>query len=629
MFSDWTNVADLSEQFLKIINIVMKKTTKKFLIIGFNLLLAWSVAGSKRVGSFPVPTGMELRVQFWVNVFTQYSVDQAVFFDADKPERIYSVVDFNQISHHRILSRDEKREILSKEKNRIISLLKVLSVREYREEELRGESLRIYRLFGRGPKPGTFIRAAGSVRIQGGMKETFKAGVERSGRYLEQMKAVFKNKGLPEELVYLVHVESSFNYHARSRSGAAGMWQFTRSTGRQFMNINHICDERKDPYISTDAASRLLMENFLALRSWPLAITAYNHGLMGMKRAVRRTGSKDLSLIVQYYRSRSFGFASKNFYVEFLAAVQVARNPSAYFGKIVYETSEKFQIVKIPFSLNIDEAARVFRVKETEVQQFNPALARAILKGTRPIPKGYGLRLPEKASVLGAVEKIRSQLEENRLAAQDGSEIETEKTETVAAAEPTMDSFAAMAWMSPIILRKDNTQVEQDPSLSEDSETVIEMERSLWEKLPYPLKVDCLHVSDDNKIQVLPEETLGHFADWLEIPTWRLRQLNGLRYRQKIRVGEEIELAFKNVDPKVFEERRLAYHQQIQGAFFEKYTVESSKVHTVRRGETLWTMIKHHHGVPLWLLMQYNAGKDLNRLHPGDRLIVPVIRQTS
>jgi membrane-bound lytic murein transglycosylase D len=629
VFSGWPNAADLSGRFLKIINIVMKKITKKFLVVGFIFLLAWSAASSKRVGPFPVPDGMQLRVQFWVNVFTQYSVEQAVFFDADKPERIYSVVDFNQISPHAILSRDEKREILSKEKNRIVSLLKALSVREYREEELNGESLRIFRLFGRGPKPGTFIRAAGSVRIQRGMKETFKAGVERSGRYLEQMKAVFRDKGLPEELVYLVHVESSFNYHARSRSGAAGMWQFTRSTGRQFMNINPICDERKDPYISTDAASRLLMKNFLALGNWPLAITAYNHGLAGMKRAVRRTGSKDFSLIDQYYRSRSFGFASKNFYAEFLAAVQVARNPSAYFGKIVYDANEKFQIVKIPFSLNIDEAARVFRVKEIEVQQFNPALDRAILRGTRPIPKEYALRLPEKASVLGVVEKIRSQFEENQLAVQSDPENETERTEVVDAADTKENSFTALARMSPIISRKDNTQVEQDPSLSEVSETMIEMERSLWQKLPYPLKVDYLHVSDNNKIQILPEETLGHFAEWLEIPTWMLRKLNGLRYRQKIRVGEEIELVFKDVDPKVFEERRLAYHQQIQGAFFEKYSIESSKVHTVRRGETLWTMIKHHHGVPLWLLMQYNSGKDLNRLHPGDRLIVPVIRQTS
>ncbi len=607
---------------------------KIFLNIIFVFLLTLPVAGSKQVGPFPVPEGMELRVQFWVNVFTQYSIDQVVFFDADKPERIYSVVDYRKLSHGENFSRDEKMEILRGEKNRIISLLKALSLRGYREDELEGESLRIYRLFGKSPKPKVFIRAAGCVRIQGGMREAFKAGIERSGRYLDRMKGIFRNAGLPEELVYLVHVESSFNCHARSKSGAVGIWQFTRSTGRQFMDINHAYDERKDPYISTDAASRLLMENFLKLRNWPLAITAYNHGLSGIKRAVRKTGSEDLNQIIQYHHSRSFGFASKNFYAEFLAAVQVARNPTAYFGKIKYDFPEKFQIVKIPFILNVDEVAQIFRVKETQIQQFNPALDRAILKGIRPIPKGYVLHLPEKASVLGAVERIRERFEENQLAVQEGSEIKKGQVEVeipgaVAEADAAQEPLFTLAWMSPVITRKDNTQVEQSLSLNEIPETIIEKERSIWQKMPFPLKVDYLHVSDKNKIQVLPEETLGHFADWLEIPTWMLRKLNGLRYRQKIRIGEEIKLVFQDVDPKAFEEKRLAYHQQMQSAFFEKYSVESSKVHTVRRGETLWTMIKHHDDVPLWLLMQYNAGKDLNRLHPGDRLIVPVIRQAS
>ena len=179
-----------------------------------------------------------------------------------------------------------------------------------------------------------FRKAVEQVRFQGGIREAFRAGLVRSGAYLPVIEPIFERAGLPKELTLLPHVESSFRNDARSRSGAAGLWQFMPSTGRRFLRVNSRVDERHDVRLATIAATKLLRENYKLLGTWPLAITAYNHGAWGMKKAVARTGTKDIGKIVHRYRGRAFGFASRNFYAEFLAAVHVAKNYERYFGSI-------------------------------------------------------------------------------------------------------------------------------------------------------------------------------------------------------------------------------------------------------------------------------------------------------
>ena len=101
------------------------------------------------------------------------------------------------------------------------------------------------------------------------------------------MRAVFRDQGMPDDLALLPHVESSFNVRAYSKYGAAGVWQFMRGTGRRFMKVDYVVDESLDPITATRAAARLLRENYAILGTWPLALTAYNHGAAGMARAVR------------------------------------------------------------------------------------------------------------------------------------------------------------------------------------------------------------------------------------------------------------------------------------------------------------------------------------------------------
>jgi membrane-bound lytic murein transglycosylase D len=161
----------------------------------------------------------------------------------------------------------------------------------------------------------------------------------RSWTYLPEIERIFAAAGLPRELTLLPHIESSFHNRAYSHAGAAGLWQFTRGTGQRFLRIDHRVDERLNVRLATMAAAKLLREHYEDLGTWPLAITAYNHGPNGMRQAVDTVGSTDFGTIVERYRGPLFGFASKNFYAEFLAAVEVARNYWKYFPELTPDRS--------------------------------------------------------------------------------------------------------------------------------------------------------------------------------------------------------------------------------------------------------------------------------------------------
>src|SRR5262249_41445199 len=157
--------------------------------------------------------------------------------------------------------------------------------------------------------------------FQGGMRGRFAQGLIRSWTYLPEIERIFANAGLPAELTLLPHIESSFENRALSKVGAAGIWQIMPATGRRYLRVSDAVDERRGFSAPTRAAAKILRENYDMLGPWPLAITAYNHGANGMKQAVATVGTTDFGVIVQRYRGPLFGFASQNFYAEFLAAI--------------------------------------------------------------------------------------------------------------------------------------------------------------------------------------------------------------------------------------------------------------------------------------------------------------------
>jgi membrane-bound lytic murein transglycosylase D len=114
------------------------------------------------------------------------------------------------------------------------------------------------------------------IRCQIGQKDRFREGLIRSGAFIDEMKQIFHSYGLPMDLVYLPHVESSFNPKAYSKFGAAGIWQFVREAGKRYMTVGYAMDERWDPIRSSEAAAQLLKRSYEKFGSWPLAMIHLN-----------------------------------------------------------------------------------------------------------------------------------------------------------------------------------------------------------------------------------------------------------------------------------------------------------------------------------------------------------------
>jgi membrane-bound lytic murein transglycosylase D len=132
-------------------------------------------------------------------------------------------------------------------------------------------------------------------------------------------------------------------------------------------------------------------------------------------------------------------------------------------------------------------------------------------------------------------------------------------------------------------------------------------------------------VADNGTIRVAAEETLGHFADWLELPIASLRRLNDMTATAPLRLGQRLRLSFERVGREQFETRRREYHQSVQAAFFARRRIVGTEVYVTRRGDTLYSLAQRNAGVPVWLLQQYNPDLDLLQLRAGTRMVLPRI----
>jgi membrane-bound lytic murein transglycosylase D len=347
---------------------------------------------------FPRPAALEPQVRFWRAIFTDYSERQVVLHDAFDLDKIYAVLDFRpQLADGMSPGEVDRlqRVTTDLELDRLRATLRRLH--GARPEDLNAEERRIYDLFRDDPSPDRFLQAAGEkhLRSQRGLRERFGEGLRLSHRYLPEMERIFREEGLPVGLTRLPLIESCFNVNAYSKLGAAGVWQFMPSTGRLFMRVGDAVDERRDPIAATRGAARFLTEMYDDLGAWPLAITGWNHGPDGVARAVRTVGTKDIGRIVHEYQGSSFGFASRNFYAEFLAALDVDEHREAYFGHHVVAPLPRSREFPLDRPVGIEVAARLARTDRDTLAELNPALMDSVVEGRRLIPSGYRLRLPE------------------------------------------------------------------------------------------------------------------------------------------------------------------------------------------------------------------------------------------
>jgi membrane-bound lytic murein transglycosylase D len=335
---------------------------------------------------FPQPPALDRDVNFWIRVYTEIGTNAGFLHDQYNLGVVYETVQFGPDTSAR-----QRERLVEAARLRIVAALKRIAVAT---GTLSPEDQHIRDMWGDAGTPARLLSAVDDVRFQLGQSDRFREGLLRAGLWQAHIVDTLASLDMPLELAVLPHVESSFNAAAYSKAGAAGLWQFMRSTGRRYMRIDSAVDDRMDPFRATEAAAQLLSFNYRLLGTWPLALTAYNHGAEGMRRAKEAVGSDDIVMVLRNYHSPSFGFASRNYYVSFLAALTVDRNPEKYFGPIKREPAAKFQEVTLPGFVTISALTHALHLSAEELRRLNPALLPACWQGRRRVPQGYVLRLP-------------------------------------------------------------------------------------------------------------------------------------------------------------------------------------------------------------------------------------------
>lgn len=372
---------------------------------GSNVGLKASVRSQVLEGPFVVPEKLRGRVDFWRDIFTKYGRAHSVIHHRDFPQIIFGVVDLSreyevmspvafQAYHESTVKKtvsDMKRQLLE------------LSSGRDAETPFQQKAIELMRDLPGGPAKFKRLVDEDLVRSQTGIRERYAEAIRRSWRYLPIMEQIFVSEyGLPKELTRIPFIESSFDYTAYSSVGAAGIWQFMPRTARAHrMTVGRVVDERRDPIKATRAAAEYLRSAYNSLGAWPLAITSYNHGVGGVRSKVRKAGTQDLATIIEDPNERYFGFASTNFYPEFLAALEIFNDHQRYFPEVKEEPPLRVVSYPVRGSMSAGYAAQSLGLSTEELKEANYALLESVWKGKARIPAGYVLRVPAHAKERG------------------------------------------------------------------------------------------------------------------------------------------------------------------------------------------------------------------------------------
>jgi membrane-bound lytic murein transglycosylase D len=639
-------------------------------LAAFGLLLASLLhplaAGAEPDDPFARPAELEADVRFWIRVYTEVTTDQGLLHDDWNLALVYEVLRFDPADPP---AQRERR--VQEAKARYTSLLKRFAAGS--TDNLTPHETRILHAFGAAAGPRDFRDAIERIRFQLGQADRFHEGLIRAAAWEKHIAHTLTQHGVPAEIAALPHVESSFNLAAYSKVGAAGLWQFMPSTAKRFMRVDGVVDQRLDPYSATEAAANLMLYNYHLLGTWPLAVTAYNHGPGGLRRAQEELGTSDIAVIVKRYQGKTFGFASRNFYVAFLAALEVDRHAERYFGPITRLPDTDSMPVELPDYIPVDVLARAFKVDMGALRVLNPALRPPIWSGSRLVPRGYTLRLPgtpPQAEIAAAWERLPPA--QRYLAQRNDGSHKVRRGETlvsIAAVSGVSLSrlLAANGWNAAhAVARGESVRIPLPASRAESAVGAAPGAPPAVASLPPEAAVEALpelevkaerhvrppeepvsqrqtdstallpaaaptgnsdptdySVAADGTVIVQAAETLGHYADWSGIGSQALRTLNKLHKNAMVTLGRKVKLDLSRVSAEQFATARREYHRRLQEEYFAGHRIAGTETYAVKRGDSLWIIAQQHADLPVWLVAQYNPDVDFNDVQPGTAITLP------
>jgi membrane-bound lytic murein transglycosylase D len=210
----------------------------------------------------------------------------------------------------------------------------------------------------------------------------------RSGRYLPMALDIFRQKGLPEELVFTAMIESGFDPVAVSHAGAKGLWQFMAPTARQYgLRVDRWLDERLDPEKATVAAANYLSDLYKIFGSWDLVQAAYNAGEMKVLRAIQGTGTRDFWSLTG---TRFLLDETKNFVPAIHAVTIIGQEPEQYGFSVRPDEPLSYEQITVPRATSLKHVASLSGIPLEELIRLNSELR---LKQTPP-DSSYHLKVP-------------------------------------------------------------------------------------------------------------------------------------------------------------------------------------------------------------------------------------------
>lgn len=282
---------------------------------------------------------------FWFTIYTKFNSSQVVLHDRDDISLVYKIINFNALKESNIHRFAKSKIQTTMAIEQAVKLKKILLSLKTKTSDFNFEQKAILDAIKKSrytaPKKLKerilfFKKLANNIRTQTGQSDMIYKALITSSPYRPFLLKSIRLFKLPEELLAIPFLESSFNVDAVSKVGAKGIWQFMPFIANLFMpRISNKADHRLNPFISSIAAFHLLRENKLVVKNWDLAVTAYNSGTNNIVKASRKLKiprkKLHLETLIKRHVSKDFGFASQNFYSSFLALVHALAYKNALF----------------------------------------------------------------------------------------------------------------------------------------------------------------------------------------------------------------------------------------------------------------------------------------------------------
>lgn len=478
----------------------------------------------------------------------------------------------------------------------------------------------------------------------------------REKRYGPVLRTILKERGLPEEIVYLAMIESGFNVRAYSTARAVGLWQFIAGTGKRYdLAINWWVDERRDPVRATQAAASYLDDLYTEFDSWYLAFAAYNTGEGKIRKVKRRTGA-DSFWEMRTIRSKRQGLfpETREYVPKYMAAAIIAQAPEKFgFKHLPVAEDLDFDTVTVPGGTSLYLAATAAECDYEDMKRLNPHLLRWFVP---PNVAQYEIRVPAGKGP-GFIARF------DELSQTEG-----------------LDDFKRYEWEKGDNLLSVAYRHTTDP----DAVALINGGRRDFRagetvKLPVPKSVEPLplpknwkhasrlmkrhdavepHWAAETGHVVVGRESLKSIARQYGVTTNALRLWNRLDKRGRVRVGDVLTIYKASGDARdialasTTTPEFISYPSNdnepvnpIKGLTGEEIGVyggrgrpdretsapkaggkaaasdSSNRTHMVRRGENA-SVIARRYDLSMADLRKLNPGKNLDRLHVGDRLVL-------